>query len=95
MCIADKDPLTKYPGEKITVSVITVGQKNGSTSGIINASLSNENENHTLVKLNNPRLKIMCIDFMFAVKSNREAAYINFKPIISEFSSIYGNIFLT
>ena len=94
-CIANTDPLTMYPGEKITVSVITVGQRNGSTSGIINASLLNENENHTLVNLNNTGhgLSAVCVNLTFAIKSNRETAYINFKPIISEFSSIYGNIF--
>ena len=92
-CIGSTDPLAKYPGEIITVSVITVGQRNGSTSGIITANLSNENESHKLVKLNNPGFNATCINLTFAVKSNREIAYINFKPIISELSSIYGNIY--
>ena len=68
-------------------------QRNGSTSGIITANLLNENESHKLVKLNNPRLSVACINLTFAVKSNREIAYINFKPIISELSSVYGSIY--
>ena len=92
-CIASIDPLIKYPGEMIIVSVITVGQVNGSTLGIVTASLLNEDKNHTLVRLDNPVLSASCINLRFVVKSNREAAHITFRPVITEVLTIYGTIF--
>ena len=92
-CLASIDPLIRYPGEKVTVSVITVGQMNGSTLGIITTSLVNDDENHTLVRLDNPVLSASCINLSFIVKSNREIAHITFKPVILEVLTIYGTIF--
>ena len=92
-CLASIDPLIKYPGEIITVSVITVGQMNGSTLGIITANLLNEDENHTLVRLDNPVLSASCISLSFIVESNREIAHVTFKPVITEVLTIYGTIF--
>ena len=95
-CIASKDPIKKYPGEIIIVPVITVGQMNGSTLGVITAKLLNENENHTLVRLTNPGSSANCVNLTFKVKSNREIAHINFKPVTLEMFTIiilYGTIF--
>ena len=92
-CIASIDPITKYPGETFSVSLITVGQMNGSTSGIITANLSNGDNNHMLFKLNNPRSSSKCINFTLLINSNRDIAHINFKPVTSEIITIFGTIF--
>ena len=94
-CITTLGKLDKYPGEKFTVSVITVGQMNGSTSGIVNSILVNENQNHTLVRYSNPGSNASCINLTFALYSNQRTANITFKPITSEFATHFGNIFPT
>ena len=84
-CITKRYPLEKYPGEKFMVSVITVGQMNGSTLGIINISLEDQKQpSHSLVRLGtDTESKAECINLTFIVYSNRTSARINFRPITS------------
>ena len=83
----------KYPGEIIVVSVITVGQLNGSTSGIIQGELINkDNDNHTLVRFDNPELSSQCVNFNFTLKSNRMHATVTLKPVASDYPAIFNNI---
>lgn len=73
-CITTISEFRKYPGEKFTVSVITVGQMNGSTSGVVSTTLENENDNHTLVSYSNPESNASCINLTLALHSNQMTA---------------------
>ena len=85
----------KYPGEEFTVSVIIVGQMNGSTSGVVSSILENENENHKLVsyRQSNPESNASCINLTFALHSNQASANVSFKPTISEFATHFSTIY--
>ena len=91
-CITTVDSFEKYPGEKFTVSVITVGQINGSTSGTVNASLVDGNENHKLFVSNNLVSNASCIKLKFVLYSNQRTAKIVFRSILSEFATHFGLI---
>lgn len=92
-CSMDKHKVEKYPGEEFTVSVITVGQMNGSTSGLIVASLKDENyQSHDLVRLSRPEPSAKCVDLKFTLNSNRSRAEISFKPVTSEIAAHYRSI---
>ena len=75
----------KYSGETFTVSVITVGQMNGSTLGIINITLEDEEHpSHSLVRLGSgTESTAECINLTFTLHSNRSSAKINFRPVSS------------
>ena len=94
-CTATIRELKKYPGEKFTLSIITVGQMNGSTSGIVSTILEGESKNHTLIGNNNPKSNASCVDLTLALHSNQMTANITFKPVISEFFTHFGTIFPT
>ena len=89
-CKTTRDPITVYPGQKFTVSAITVGQMGSSTRGRINASLVNETyQNHTLLRVNHSDLTDKCVDLTYILNSNRHHAQISFAP---ETAGIYCNI---
>ena len=94
-CTASIDPLRKYPGEIITVPVITVGLMNGSTMGLIDVSLLNDDkQDHILFRLSIFNSSYSCVNLKFSIKSNREIAHINFKPVLTgKMLTIYGTIF--
>ena len=83
----------KYPGEKFTVTVLTIGQMNGSTSGVVSITLENENSNHKFFTSSNTESNASCINLTLALYSNQIIANINFKPLLSEFSTHFGTIY--
>ena len=88
-CIMRRDPIQVHPGETFTVSVVTVGQLNGSTSGIINSALVDGHQNHTLTQLNHPDSSSHCVNLTYVLKSNQSSAHIHFKPMTTEIASRY------
>ena len=89
-CIVDSHEVEVYPGEEFTVSVITVGQMNGSTSGSIITKLKDDDsQSHVLVRLSHPEPSAKCVILKFALNSNRSKAEISFKPVTSEIASHY------
>ena len=84
------DPIMVYPGQKFTVSVITVGQMKSSSKGRINASLLHEDyPSHRLIRVSYPTLSDKCIDTTYILMSNRNHAQVSFAP---ETAGLYCNI---
>ena len=89
-CMTSRDPIKVHPGEKFTVSVITVGQMNGSTSGIIDSQLEDKDaQGHSLVQLSQPVWSPMCVTIAFVLNTNRSIARIKFTPITTEIATHY------
>jgi predicted outer membrane repeat protein len=90
-CETNMESIEVYPGEEFVISVITVGQMYGSTAGMINASLEDEQEkSHTLVKPKLPEMSSECTNMTFALHSNRGSAIINLRPLTSELITRYN-----
>ena len=90
-CITNLKPgKAYYPGEEITVSMITVGQMNGSTLGMIQATLLGEDlYQHSLTQSSHPETSAKCVNLTFILNSNKGSAQINFKPVTIEIASRY------
>ena len=88
-CRAERDLGEKYPGEEFTVSVITVGQMNGPTSGMIDASLVDEDRSHSLIRVSHPQMSAKCINLTYALNSNGSSAQISFTPVTPEIGTHY------
>ena len=85
-CITKLETFQKYPGEMFSVSVITVGQRNGSTLGIINTTLINSDEqSHSFSTFGQHGIesKAKCINLTFTINSERSQAEIVFKSVTS------------
>ena len=92
-CAVDEYEIEKYPGEDFSVSVITVGQMKGSTSGLIITNLKDEyHPSHVLVRLSHLESSAKCVNLTFALNSNRSRAKISFKPVTSEIAAIYRSV---
>ena len=90
-CATEVESIEVYPGEHFAVSVITVGQMYGSTSGMINASLEDEQaKSHTLLKPKLPEMNSKCTNMTFALHSNRDSATIKLRPLTSELLTRYN-----
>ena len=90
-CETEMESIEVYPGEHFAVSVITVGQMYGSTSGMINASLEDEQaKSHTLIKPKFPEMSSECTNMTFALHSNRDSAIIKLRPLTSELLTRYN-----
>lgn len=90
-CATEMESIEVYPGEHFAVSVITVGQMYGSTSGMINASLEDEQaKSHTLLKPKLPEVSSECTNMTFALHSNRGSAIIKLRPLTSELLTRYN-----
>ena len=90
-CATEVESIEVYPGEHFAVSVITVGQMYGSTSGMINASLEDEQaKSHTLLKPKFPEMSSECTNMTFALHSNRDSAIIKLRPLTSELLTRYN-----
>ena len=84
--------IKRYPGETFTVSVIPVGQMNGTTIGITEASLDEDSENHYLNVSNlysQQQSHAKCTHLAITLNSNRDSARINFKPVTPEVATKY------
>ena len=69
-----------YPGEEISVTMITIGQMNGSTLGMIQATLLEEDPyQHSLTQTSLPQMSANCINLTYILNSNKRSAQINFK----------------
>ena len=82
-CITKVKAFKQFPGERFTVSVIAVGQMNGSTLGMINTRLVNDDhQSHTFVRIDQPttEAKAACVEISFTIYSNRSTAKISFTP---------------
>ena len=91
--VVDEYRVETYPGAVFSVSVITVGQMNGSTSGSIVASLRDEDyQGHVLVGLSHHEPSAKCVNLKFTLNSNRSRAVIAFKPVTSEIASHYRSV---
>ena len=89
-CTTIKDPIEKYPGQELMVSIVTVGQMESSTRGKINASLVNEiYPSHRLFSISHSELTDKCVNLSYVLKSNRSHAQLSFAP---ETAGIYCNI---
>ena len=89
-CIVENYEVEIYPDEEFTVSVITVGQMNGSTYGSIITKLEDEDDlSHVLVRLSHPEPSAKCVNLKFALNSNRSKAEISFQPVTSEIAAHY------
>ena len=92
VCTNTKNTIQRYPGEIFTVSVITVGQMNGTTLGVINVSLVDEDSgSHYLSSLLNGQQQshAECVQLDYIMNSNRDSAQIDFKPITPEIATKY------
>ena len=90
-CETKVEPIEAYPGEQFKISMITVGQMYGSSAGIIDATLEDEQaENHVLVDTNHHEMSSQCTRKTFALHSNRDSALIKLKPVTSELSTNYN-----
>ena len=79
-----------YPGEEITVSMITVGQMNGSTRGMIQATLLGEDHHqHSLTQSSLPQTSTKCVNLTYILNSNKRSAQISFKPVTIKLASRY------
>ena len=84
------DPIMVYPGQKFTVSVITVGQMESSSRGRINASLLDEvYPSHRLIRVIYPTLTDKCINLIYILMANRSHGQVSFVP---ETAGTYCNI---
>ena len=93
LCTTSRDSIETYPGEQFAVSVITVGQMNGSTAGMIDASLLNDDHHsHSLITLSHPKPIAKCIDLKFVLQSNQTIAKMSFKPVTPEIDTHYSTI---
>ena len=84
--------IKQYPGEMFTISVIPVGQMNGTTVGLIDARLDGQSENHHLhvSSLNSQQQsRAKCVQLAVTLNSNRDSAQIEFKPVTPEIATKY------
>ena len=90
-CSLVKDLIKVYPGQKFTVSVITVGQMESSSRGRIKASLLNESyPSHRLTTIIPPvQLTEECVNLTYILKSNKRHAQLRFAP---ETAGVYCTI---
>ena len=89
-CITRRDPIEVHPGERFSIAVITVGQMYGSTSGIINSILMNEDhKSHSFLQLSHPESSSKCINLTYVLNTNRSSAQINFRPVTTEIATHY------
>lgn len=82
--------IKSYPGKTFTISVIPVGQMNGTTIGTIDTSLDEEGESHYLnvSRLNSQQHShATCIQLSITLNSNRNSALIDFKPVTAEIAT--------
>ena len=91
VCTNTKDIIQRYPGQIFTVSILTVGQMNGTTLGIINVSLVDEERgSHYLTSLDGQQQSpAKCVQLRYILNSNRESAQIDFKPVTPEIATKY------
>ena len=71
-----------YPGERFSISAVTVGQFNGSSPGVIQPFLTDESDTHKLklVSTSNRNPGDDCTRFTFTLLTNRSVATIILRP---------------
>ena len=92
MCNQANIDLTAYPGQKFNTSVTTIGQFNGTTVGIIDASFVNKKSKDYLVSLNKPQPQTGCTNLTYIVHSNSSNVMINFTAITTDVNVFYKQI---
>ena len=91
-CAEEKPKVDIFPGEEFTVSVLTVGQVDGPTPGMVITDLVGDNQqSHYLVRMNHPKPTAKhCIDLRLTLHTNRTNAAIHFKPATADVGAHYG-----
>ena len=84
--------LTVYPGQMFNTSVTTIGQFNGTTVGIIDASFVNKQSTDDLISLNKPQPQIGCTNLTNRVLSNAPKVTINFTAVTTDVNVLYKPI---
>ena len=94
-CLTNHSVINVYPGEKFSVSAITVGQLKGSTSGHILSSLAGENdfEFHKLVRHHDDgKVSNKCVNLTFTLMTNRSSATVILQPSVNKYrKSFYAS----
>ena len=84
--------LTKYPGERFSVIVSNVDQNNGTTTGVINATLNNGQPDDELKSMNSTSIYKGCVNLTYQALTNRiDMKHITFVSL-STSSSAYDEI---
>ena len=85
-CNTTHETIEVYPGERFNISAVTVGQLNGYTLGIIQATLTGRDHLHKLVyNPGNPRNE--CTNLTFSLLSNRQNATIKLYSTTSSYGT--------
>ena len=92
MCDKLNTNLNIYPGQKFNTSVATIGQFNGTTSGIIDANFVDTQSTDNLVSLNKPQTQAGCTSLTYKVFSNAANVRINFISITTDVNVYYNRI---
>ena len=89
-CQTEHPVINAYPGARFSISVITVGQLNGSTSGIIQATLKNQNSFHKLVSHSVSNYSNRCVTLTFSLLTNLSMAAIYLQPLSKYIINTFG-----
>ena len=84
--------LSVYPGQTFNTTITTIGQFNGATAGIIDASLVNKQSTDDLISLNKLQPQTGCTNLTYRVLSNAPNAKINFTAITTDVNVFYKSI---
>ena len=80
-CQTEHPVINAYPGASFNISVITVGQLNGSTTGLIQATLKNQASFHKLVSHTFSNYSNQCVTLTFSLLTNLSMATIFLQPL--------------
>ena len=80
-CQTEHPVINTYPGARFNISVVTVGQLNGSTSGLIQASLKDQASFHKLISHNFGNYSNQCVTLTFTLLTNLSVATISLQPL--------------
>ena len=99
MCWQFIADIVTFPGQKFTVSVVTIGQFNGTTVGLIDAKIADSDPTYNeLMSVNNFNINVGCVNLTYKVFSNQTEIKINFTTVTSNmnayFEPIYASLFV-
>ena len=102
VCFCDKDKICKeftrnltiFPGQTFNVSVAVIGQLNGSTVGIIDANIVDDNPTmySTLVSENRCNKHSGCVNLTYTLCSNQTDVKLNFTTVIADLNTYHDPV---
>ena len=81
---------TIFPGQKFNISVTTIGQLNGTTYGLIDATLVNGHPTDELISSSNLRAHNGCTNLTYKVLSMGTNVIVNFTAVTSDVNTYYN-----